>query len=124
MPVTTLPCPVNRARGDWLYARLYQEALMQPSRDLSDDLGPAIGELELPITLVDLDDFTVRAASESAAKLVGLPASELVGQSAVELASAEDRPSVVAALEALRSGSIDLYRPRRRWAGPGASGRT
>src|SRR5438067_11438475 len=106
MAVATLPGAENRVRGDGLYARLYQEALMQPSRDLSDDLGTAIGELELPITLVDLDDFTVRAASESAAQLVGLPASELVGQSAVELASAEDRPNVVAALEALRSGNI------------------
>jgi PAS domain S-box-containing protein len=96
---------------------------MQPSRDLSDDLGTAIGELELPITLVDLDDFTVRAASESAAELVGLPATELVGQSAVEVPSAEDRPQVVAALEALRTGSIDLYRAHRRWDGPDGSER-
>src|SRR5437879_12566613 len=118
MPVTTLPCPVNRARGDWLYARLYQEALMQPSRDLSDDLGTAIGELELPITLVDLDDFTVRAASESAAKLVGLPASARVGQSAVEMASAADRRNVVAAEQALRSASVDRCRARRRRARP------
>jgi DNA-binding CsgD family transcriptional regulator len=88
---------------------------MQPSRDLSDDLGTAIRELELPITLVDLDDFTVCAASESAAKLIGLPASGLVGRSAVELPSAEDRPNVAAALEVLRSGGIDFYRAHRRW---------
>ena len=88
---------------------------MQPTRDLSDDVGTAIGELELPIVLVDLDDFTVRAASESAAKLVGLPASRLVGQSAVELPGAEDRANVTAALEVLRSGGVDFYRAHRRW---------
>jgi DNA-binding CsgD family transcriptional regulator len=68
------------------------------------------GQLELPLLLVDLDDFLVRAVSEAAVRRIGVPLSALVGHPIVDQVRTEERASVVAALEAMSAGVIDFYR--------------
>jgi DNA-binding CsgD family transcriptional regulator len=71
------------------------------------------GKLELPLWLVDLDDFTVLAVSEAAVKRTGVPASDFVGHPIVDHLRVEDWAGTQAALEAMSAGVIDFYRSHR-----------
>jgi DNA-binding CsgD family transcriptional regulator len=71
------------------------------------------GKLELPLWLVDLDDFAVRAVSEAAVLRTGVPASEYVGHAIVDHLRVEDRAGTRGALEAMSAGVIDFYRSHR-----------
>lgn len=76
------------------------------------DVGPwgAIGKLELPIVIIELDHFTVLALSSSFAAHVGLKPDEMIGKPILNLLADPDRADATLALEALRGGVIDFYR--------------
>lgn len=78
------------------------------------ELWEIVGKLELPMLLLDLDDLKVSAVSNAAIKLIGLPPSEILGRSGLELLFASgDRANAQRALEALRDGVIDFYQAHR-----------
>ena len=76
-------------------------------------LTDAVRELELPIGLIDLRDFSVVAISEAACRFLGIPASRLVGHDVLQIVETDERENARAALEAVRSGAIDFYRSHR-----------
>jgi DNA-binding CsgD family transcriptional regulator/PAS domain-containing protein len=83
-------------------------------------LNSVCDELELPLWLIDLKDFTVRGASKAAACRIGVPPTAFIGRPAVEQLRLEDRPDVLAALNAMSTGAIDFYRSHRQ-IGPAQS---
>jgi DNA-binding CsgD family transcriptional regulator len=75
----------------------------------------ALNELHLSLVLVDLEDFTVRALSQSALDYLGVPAGAVVGHSVLSvLLPAEERHRAEQALSALRDGVVDFYRSSYR----------
>ena len=86
------------------------------------DLRDAVNQFELPIALVDLDDFTVHAISESAVAYIGVEPCDIVGKPIANLLSPDDRKNTVGALQALSDGIIDFYTAKRRVGAPGAQG--
>jgi DNA-binding CsgD family transcriptional regulator len=86
------------------------------------ELSEALGRLELALLLIELDDFTVTAASEAALRLVGMTPTAVVRHPVVDLIGDEDRMSALLALGAMRAGVIDFYRAHRRFGPTEASG--
>ena len=88
------------------------------------ELSKAIRQLELPIALVELDDFTVTAVSRATLKLLGMPPTAVVGRPVIDLIRSEDRAEARAEYEAMRrlalstsTGLIVAWaRPRHRRA--------
>jgi DNA-binding CsgD family transcriptional regulator/PAS domain-containing protein len=82
----------------------------------------ALGHLELPILVVDLDDLTVSAVSPAALAVLGRSRPEVIGQPAASLFGPDDELGCRAALEAVRVGPMDFYRAHRRPDPADASG--
>jgi DNA-binding CsgD family transcriptional regulator len=78
------------------------------------DLLQAVGSLTLPILFIDLQDLTVRAASDAALTQLGGLESTVVSRSIIDLVSEEDRANALVALKAIGSGAIDFYSAHRR----------
>jgi DNA-binding CsgD family transcriptional regulator len=85
------------------------------------ELSKAIRQLELPVALVELDDFTVTAVSRATLKLLGMPPTAVVGRPVIDLIRSEDRAEALAAYEAMRAGVVDFYRAHRRMGATEAS---
>lgn len=68
-----------------------------------------VRRVALPLLLIDLNNFTIRAASSS---MHSLNTRQLVGRPWSEVVAANDRGPVETALEALKSGAIDVGRRR------------
>ena len=83
----------------------------------------ALGLYELPIVLIDLDDFTVRSASGAALRRLGLSGKGVVGRPITEIVRVSDREAARLALEALRNGIIDFYRAQRSLVDSDSEGR-
>ncbi|HVM64016.1 MAG TPA: hypothetical protein VMU14_04085, partial [Acidimicrobiales bacterium] len=77
----------------------------------SPDDTAALEKFDLPLVLVELGDFTVRAASPSALQRLRLSACDVVGHNALSLlVPGDDRERAATALAALRDGVVDFYR--------------
>jgi DNA-binding CsgD family transcriptional regulator/PAS domain-containing protein len=77
----------------------------------SPDDGASLEKFDLPLVLVDLADYTVRAASPSTLQHLRLPACDVIGHNALSLlVPGEDRERAAHALAALRDGVVDFYR--------------
>jgi DNA-binding CsgD family transcriptional regulator len=85
-----------------------------PGRGADRELSRAIRQLELPIALIELDNFSVLAVSNAALKLLGMPASAIVGRPVIDLIGSEERADALAVHEAIRAGHINFYRASRR----------
>jgi hypothetical protein len=82
-------------------------------RVASRTLRDAVDLLELPITLVDLNDLIVVGASETARRyLVGATGS-VIGRSVSEIFHYEDETEFLAPLRAMQRRDIDFYRAHR-----------
>lgn len=77
------------------------------------ELNQAVAQLELPIWLVELEAFTIVAASGAALRRIGRDPTEVVGASALGLFDGQDRLRAKAALEAIRDGVVDFYGAHR-----------
>ena len=84
----------------------------------SNGLEDAIGKLELPLVLVDLRDFTVRAVSPAALERFGMSPGALIGQPLFKAILDADRENALGAMGAMRDGAIDFYRATRRISAP------
>lgn len=86
---------------------------METDRD-GREVWQVVQDLDLPLVLTDLRDFTVAAASESLSRQIGITPAEIVGTKVVTLFAEEDRHRAQEALQALADGTIDFYRTNRR----------
>ena len=86
------------------------------------ELLKAIGQIELALLLIELDDFTVTAVSDAALKLVGMPPTAVVRHPVVDMIGSEDRINSLMALRAMQAGVIDFYRAHRRLGATSGSG--
>lgn len=84
------------------------------SQGESPDLYRQVGDLSLPVALVDLDELVVRAISSRAVERIGLPASEIVGHPMADLMRPEHLEQGLAALRAIQTGAVDFYRTNRK----------
>jgi DNA-binding CsgD family transcriptional regulator len=76
-------------------------------------LGDAVDLLELPITLVDLNDFSIVGASETARRyLVGATGS-VIGLSVLQIFAHDDDAEFLGPLRAMQHRDIDFYRAHR-----------
>ena len=75
------------------------------------ELLGAVGRLDLPVALIDLEDLTVRAVSQEVEHL-GLAGAK-VGDLITDLWRREDRSAAAAALRAMHAGFMDFYRAQR-----------
>ncbi len=82
-----------------------------PGRGCSWSRPHSARRLALPVLLIDLDDFTVRAASDS---VHSLDDGRLAGRFWPAFVAAEDRRPVEMALEAMKHGAIDVAVRRTR----------
>jgi DNA-binding CsgD family transcriptional regulator/PAS domain-containing protein len=73
-----------------------------------------VQDLDLPLVLTDLRDFTVAAASESLADQFGISPAKIVGTKVITLFAPDDQRRAEEALRALADGTIDFYRTNRR----------
>jgi DNA-binding CsgD family transcriptional regulator len=86
------------------------------------ELSHALGQLDLALLLIELDHFTVTAASEAALDLVGMTPTAIVQHPVFDLIGDQDRSNALLALQAMRAGVIDFYRAHRRIGTIGPSG--
>ncbi len=76
-----------------------------------EELLDVVGRLDLGLVVIDLNDFTILAASRAAVKSFGLGSEAVpIGRPALDLLTGEDRTDAQIGLDALRSGAIDFYR--------------
>ena len=89
-----------------------------PDRELTD----AVEQIELPIALIDLEDFAVLAISLAGVNRLGDPGRSIVGRSIIEVLPEMDRQRAEVALAAMRAGSIDFFQAHGladdRWSSP------
>jgi DNA-binding CsgD family transcriptional regulator len=85
----------------------------QGGLEAHEEIVEAVGHLELPIILVDLTDFTVKAVSNAAVNQLGRALGSMVGHPVIELLAAEDRPTGLNAISAMRNGLIDFFSNHR-----------
>ncbi|MGC2169414.1 MAG: helix-turn-helix transcriptional regulator [Acidimicrobiales bacterium] len=81
---------------------------------VAKDVWDVVGGLELPLLLIELDDFTVSEVTPSFSAQTGVPASSVLHHHVYELFSDHDQESARLALRALADGIIDFYSARRR----------
>jgi DNA-binding CsgD family transcriptional regulator/PAS domain-containing protein len=75
------------------------------------DDAPVLDEFDLPLVLVELAGFTIRAVSPTTLEYLRLPAAEVVGRSVLSvLVPGADQERARQALVALRDGVVDFYR--------------
>ena len=112
LPNTELPVPgVDvRSRNRTGVGRAGRNADRSADRELSR----AVRQFELPIALIELDNFTVLAVSDAALELLGTTASAVVGHPVIDLIDSEERADALAVHEAIRAGHINFYRASRR----------
>jgi PAS domain S-box-containing protein len=79
-----------------------------------EEIVEAVQHLELPILLIDLSDFTVRAVSKAAVKYLGRVLESMLGHPVVELLSEGDRQEALNVMTAMRAGTIDFYSSHRQ----------
>ncbi|MFZ6005755.1 MAG: response regulator transcription factor [Actinomycetota bacterium] len=79
------------------------------------ELESALGQLEPSLTLVDLRDLTITAASPALSQRFTDREGGIVGSSVLDWFAADDRPRVHASLDALGRGLVESYRARRRF---------
>ncbi len=77
------------------------------------DLWGVVQNLDLPLVLVDLGDFTVAFATPAFLHQVDLPASHVLNTPIYELFNSPDRENAREALENLAAGRIDYFRSHR-----------
>jgi DNA-binding CsgD family transcriptional regulator len=73
-----------------------------------------VQDLDLPLVLTDLHDFTIAAATEALSVQIGISPSKIVGTNVFTLFEEDDRLHAQEALHALADGTIDFYRTHRR----------
>jgi DNA-binding CsgD family transcriptional regulator len=78
------------------------------------DLWDVVGDLELPLLLIELDKFTVTDATPSFFKEVGVSESSVLHRPLYKLFSGTDQISSRLALGALADGLIDFYSAHRQ----------
>jgi DNA-binding CsgD family transcriptional regulator len=83
----------------------------------SSALSDAVDLLELPITLVDLSNFNVVGASETARRYLAGPEGSVIGRSVLEIYRHDDETEFLAPLRAMQRRDIDFYRAHRVPAG-------
>lgn len=76
-----------------------------------DDVWSAVQQLDIPLLLIELKDFTVVAATLKAMSELNLDASDVIGRPIVD--HFEDKERAQAVLRALASGLVDFYRTHR-----------
>jgi DNA-binding CsgD family transcriptional regulator len=81
---------------------------------VAKDVWDVVGGLELPLLLVELNDFTVSDVTPSFSAQTGLPASSVLHHRVYELFSDQDQNSARLALQALANGLVDFYSAHRR----------
>lgn len=79
------------------------------------ELESALGQVEPSLTLIDLHDLTISAASPALSQRFTRREGGIVGSSVLDWFAHDDRPRVQASLDALRHGLIESYRARRRF---------
>jgi DNA-binding CsgD family transcriptional regulator/PAS domain-containing protein len=94
-------------------SELIQQSSTKDDRD-GRELWEVVQDLDLPLVLTDLRDFTVAAASQALALQIGISPAEIVGTEVVKLFAKEDQQRAREALQALADGTIDFYRTNRR----------
>lgn len=77
------------------------------------DLWNSVQSLDLPLVLTRLSDFIIEAATPAYFAQIGIPASEVLGQSVLDLFDDTERPRASDALRAIADGTIDFYRTYR-----------
>ncbi len=77
------------------------------------DLWGIVQNLDLPLVLVDLSDFTVAFATPAFLSQVDVPASGVLNLPIYELFNSPDRENAREALENLAAGRIDYFRSHR-----------
>jgi DNA-binding CsgD family transcriptional regulator/PAS domain-containing protein len=93
------------------------------SHDGTDDrvpppaLSDAVDLLELPITLIDLDDFTIVGASETARRYLAGRTGAVIGRSVLDVFRHDDEGEFLGPLRAMQHRDIDFYRSHRVPAG-------
>ncbi len=80
------------------------------------DLWGAVENLELPLFLTDLRDFSVVGATSAFFSEVGVAQADVLGKDVFVLFEPPDRTRARAALGALAAGTIDFYRTHRQLA--------
>jgi DNA-binding NarL/FixJ family response regulator len=107
--------PVTRARS--------QGRPSPASPSLRDDgWSEVVAGLRVAAVIISLEDLAVRAVTVAGRRLIGRPASEIVGRHIGQHVDAADGAALVGVLAALRAGTIDFYRAHLR--GLSAGGRT
>jgi DNA-binding CsgD family transcriptional regulator len=80
---------------------------------MDQDLWNAVQNLELPLVLVDLSDFTVRYCTEAFLEQVKMTQEEVLNHPIYDLYESRDRDNSRTALKALADGRIDYFRSHR-----------
>ena len=81
--------------------------------DADDGVAGVVGQLELPLALVDLRDLTIKAVSKAAMQHIGGDASAIIDHSALDVLPVRARGHASGALKSLRAGDIEFYRTHR-----------
>jgi DNA-binding CsgD family transcriptional regulator/PAS domain-containing protein len=76
-------------------------------------LGEAVDLLELPITLIDLSDFIIVGASETARRYLAGATGAVVGRSVLDVFRHDDDAGFLGPLRAMQHRDIDFYRAHR-----------
>lgn len=90
--------------------------------DPSFDVSPAEFTLfELPIVLIELQEFHIVLMSEVVRKRLGGSAESIIGRPIIDFVEPEWRAAATEALSALRDGAIDFYRTQRTFVSNSSS---
>ena len=79
-----------------------------------EDVWEVVQDLALPLALIELEQYTVVAATPSLLGELGVSAQALLHQPVFELFDDADRESSKLALDAIANGLVDFYRSHRR----------
>jgi DNA-binding CsgD family transcriptional regulator/PAS domain-containing protein len=80
---------------------------------VAKDVWDVVGDLELPLLLIELERFTVSEVTKSFSSQMGVPPSSVLHHPVYELYSKQDQRSARIALQALADGLIDFYSAHR-----------
>ena len=97
------------------------EARRERNDDADDGVAGTVGQMELPLALVDLRDLTIKAVSKAAMHHIGGDAAAIIGHSALDVLPVRARGHASGALKSLRAGDIEFYRTHRILRAPAGS---
>lgn len=78
-----------------------------------EDVWEVVHGFDLPLILIELQDFTVVAATPALFREIGLSPSDVLHQPVFDLFDDADRASSKMALQAISTGLVDFYRSSR-----------